>query len=101
MRWNVAAARRHFSDLVRASTTEEQSIFQRDHLVAVLICPEEYQKFRDWKDRQGATSLASAFEELRALCQQEDYSFELPERTSRIESWPEVLDELSDRHEHT
>lgn len=44
------------------------------------------------KERQ---TLGEAFEELRRICEEEDYTLEIPTREERPNPFPDALDELS------
>ena len=85
----MAEASQRFSDLVRAAATEPQSVFNRGRLVAAVADAERYRQFVEWTEHQDKGSIAEAFDELRSLCAQEEYSFEAPERSDRRNPFPE------------
>jgi prevent-host-death family protein len=83
MHWSIAEARQRFSDLVRAAATEPQPVFNRGRLVAAMVDAETYRRFMEWTEHQEKGSIAEAFDELRSLCADEEYSFEMPDRSDR------------------
>jgi hypothetical protein len=80
-RWTAASARERFADLVRGASEGPQQIYSRDRLVAVLIDPETYEAFEAW--RSSRKSIADAFDEVRMVAREEDWTFEAPERKDR------------------
>ncbi len=82
-KWSVAKARQCFSELIRSAAHEPQRIYNRQHLVGVLIDAETFEAFQCWKDEQARRSIGAALDELREICQAEDYQFEAPSRTDR------------------
>lgn len=82
MKWTVAEARDKFADLLQNANKEPQSIFNRNRFVAVVVDAETFEAFKAWQKerRQG---IASAFDELNDICQEDDYSLDIPKRKNR------------------
>jgi prevent-host-death family protein len=95
MGWKIAEAKQKFSDLVRAAEKEPQWIYNRDKLVAALVPAATLKEFLDWRRRKQEQTLGEAFAELRRLCEEEDYTLNLPPRQERPNPFPDALDELS------
>lgn len=95
MNWNIADAKQKFSELIREAENEPQWIYNRDRLVAAVVPAESLQEFLAWRDEKERPSLGEAFDELRRICQEEDYTFEIPPRQERPNPFPDALDDLS------
>jgi prevent-host-death family protein len=95
MDWKIAEAKQKFSELVKAAEDEPQWIYNRDKLVAALVPAEALKEFMDWRRQKAERTLAKAFEELRRICEEEDYSLEIPPRQERPNPFPDALDEIS------
>jgi antitoxin (DNA-binding transcriptional repressor) of toxin-antitoxin stability system len=95
MNWNIGDAKQKFSELIRAAEDEPQWIYNRDKLVAAVIPAATLQEFLDWRNERERPSLGEAFAELRRICAEEEYTFELPQRQERPNPFPDALDELS------
>lgn len=93
MNWKIAEAKQQFSEVVRRSASEPQLIFNRDRLVAVLVPPQTFKGYEEWRRERQHRTVADAFAELRALCEAEGYELELPERSNRPNPFAEALDE--------
>lgn len=89
--WNIAQAKQKFSELVRAAGEEPQWIYNRDKLVAAVVPAEGLEEFMEWKARQQRPTMAEALAELRRICEEEDYSFELPTRRNRPNPFADAL----------
>ena len=89
--WNIAQAKQKFSELVRAAKGEPQWIYKRDKLVAAVVPPEALRQFMEWKSRRPRPTMAEALAELRRICREEDYSFELPTRRKRPNIFVDAL----------
>ena len=96
MKWKVAEAKRHFSEMIRAAEDEPQLILNRDRVVAALIDPTSLKQFEEWRSTKERPTLGELFAELRKICAEEDYTLETGERTERPNAFVEMLDELSD-----
>ena len=81
--WNVADARRRFADLIRAVEKRPQLIKNRNRVVAVVVDPDEYVRFEEWRSGTRGRSVAEAFDELRSICREESYELLIPERVDR------------------
>jgi prevent-host-death family protein len=95
MDWKIAEAKQRFSELVKAAEDEPQWIYNRDKLVAALVPAEAMKEFMDWRQQREGRTLADAFEELRHLCEEEEYVLEIPPRQERPNPFPDALDEIS------
>jgi hypothetical protein len=83
MNWTIEQANLHFSELLQAAQTEPQVVFYQHQLVAAVINAPTFQAFEHWHKQSSQQSLASAFEELRQICREENYELELPPRQDR------------------
>ena len=93
MNWKIAEAKQRFSEVVRRSAEEPQLIYNRDHLVAVVMRPETFRSYEQWNEDRERRTVADAFAELRAICEEEGYELELPDREDRPNPFAEALDE--------
>jgi prevent-host-death family protein len=96
MDWNIAEAKQKFSELVRAAEEQPQWIYNRDKLVAAVVPAEELQAFLSWRSERERPTVGEAFAELRRVCAEEGYTFEIPPRQERPNPFPDALDELSE-----
>lgn len=85
MTWNIANAKQQFSEVVRLTAQEPQAIYNRDKPVAVMISPEEYEQFQQWKREQKRPTLGALFADIRAALQADgfDDGIEILPRTTR------------------
>lgn len=97
MNWSIAEAKQRFSEVVRRTAEEPQLIYNRDRLVAVVVQPEAFRGYEAWRKERERRTIGEAFAELRAICAEEGYEFELPAREDRPNPFAEVLDERSTR----
>jgi prevent-host-death family protein len=95
MDWKIAEAKQNFSELVKAAEAEPQWIYNRDKLVAALVPAADLKEFLGWRRQKEEGSLADAFEELRRICEEEDYALEIPPRQDRPNPLIDALDEIS------
>ena len=95
MVWKVAEAKQKFSELVKAAQDEPQWIYNRERLVAAMVPAETLKEYLDWRHRNDGRTVGAAFAELRSLCEEEDYTVEIPSRQERPNPFAEALDELS------
>ena len=79
--WKIEEAQQHFSEIIEAVGQEPQLIYRQNQLVAVVIEAETFQKFLHWQQQQAQPPLSQVFAELRQLCQEEDYTLEIPNRS--------------------
>ena len=94
MKWTIAKARERFSELLRRSASKPQPIYNRDRLVAAVISARSFQEYLEWSARSGRRSIGDAFEELRRILAEEEYTLEIPGREDRRNEFAETLDEL-------
>ena len=83
MRWSVAEAKQQISRLVKEARVEPQWISNRGRLVAAVLAADEAQEFLAWRKERQSKSLADRFRDLRVLCEREDYTLEIPQRSDR------------------
>lgn len=81
VQWTTAAARERFADLVRAASERPQRIYSRDRLVAVMVDPITFEAFEAWQGSQ--KSIGDAFEAIRMVAAEEEWTFEVPDRRDR------------------
>jgi prevent-host-death family protein len=96
MEWKIAEAKQKFSELVKAAEDEPQWIYNRDTLVAAMVSAETLRELLDWRHQRQERTVGEAVEELRRICEEEDYTLEIPPRQERPNPFPDALDELSD-----
>jgi prevent-host-death family protein len=76
MTWKIAQAKQHLSQVLRAAVEEPQYIHNRNRPVAAVIGGETLALFETWCQEQARRRpLSEAFQELRTLCTEEDYTF--------------------------
>ena len=95
MKWTTALAKQKLSELLRAAAREPQIIYNRDRPVAGVIGIDLLREFEAWSEQKTKKSLAARFEELREICDSEDYSLSVPDRASRTNPFTESLDDVS------
>ena len=95
MNWKIADAKQNFSELVKAAEGEPQWIYNRDKLVAAVVPAETLKEFLGWRRHHASRTLAEAFDELRRICEEEEYTLEIPPRQERPNPFPHALDELA------
>lgn len=83
MKWNVATAKQRFSEVVRAAAEEPQPVYSRSRLVAVVVDAASFEAFRAWQARRQERTVAEAFAELRALCEEGDDAWPSMPRVNR------------------
>jgi prevent-host-death family protein len=95
MNWKIAEAKQKFSELVKAAEDEPQWIYNRDKLVAAVVPATTLKEFMGWHHQKQERTLGEAFAELRRICEEEDFTLEIPPRQERPNPFPDALDELS------
>ena len=75
IRWTIASARQNLPKLVTLAAREPQEIYRRNELVARVVNPEHATPTKP--------SAAELLAELRRACKEENYTLDLPPRTSR------------------
>jgi hypothetical protein len=95
MNWKIEEVQQRFSELMGAVVSEPQLIYERDRMVAAFVEAKIFQEFITWYRQQHKSSLADAFTELRQLCAEEDYIFDLPPRFDRPNAFAENLHDIS------
>jgi len=79
--------------LKMVSTGKEVFIISQDKVIARISPPTDYLiKVRKQKKK---CSIATAFEELRQLCTEENYQIEIPNRCNRENTFLDDSDEIS------
>lgn len=79
-KWTIATARQHLPALIGSAAREPQRVYRRDKLVAAVVSPE---LAAELDAAQPRPTLAETFEELRRLCDAEDYELTVPARRDR------------------
>lgn len=93
MNWTIEQAILHFTELLKATQQEPQTVFHQHQLVAAVINAPTFQTFERWRKQANQPSLASAFEELMQICREENYELELLLRQDRQNAFLGVTDE--------
>ena len=84
MNWTLESAKQHFTELINQAAQEPQSIFNDKQIVVAVIDAQTFKAFEQWQQTQSKKrSPANAFEELRQLCLEENYTLEIPNRYDR------------------
>jgi len=83
-RWNVAAAKAHFSSMLDESKHEPQVICRRNRPVAAVISMETYEQLT----RKPRLTTADMLQRLREIQKAEEAEIEIPARKDRVD--PEV-----------
>jgi prevent-host-death family protein len=96
MRWKIAEAKRHFSEVVRAASDEPQVILNRDKVVAAVIDAATFAEYEQLRSQSQPVSLWEATQRLREIFAEENYVLDVGERIDRPNAFLDVLDELSD-----
>jgi prevent-host-death family protein len=79
--WRVSDARKQLSDVIEAAETQPQGLLRHGRLVAVLVGPDDFAAFEEWKRRRAG--VAAALAELHVVCAEEGYELYVPERVDR------------------
>src|SRR5690349_13110300 len=90
-RWTIARAKQQFSALLRAARRSPQAVYNRDRLVAVVLDADAFKDISEARQKATRRSLGEAFAELRAICAQDDYVLEAPERATRSSPFGDAL----------
>ena len=90
MKWTIAQARQRLSALLKAADEQPQLICRRNQPVAVVVNVSTFEAFAEWREKQSTGTIADAFAELRALCQEQGYELTLPQRTDRPNAFAEA-----------
>jgi PHD/YefM family antitoxin component YafN of YafNO toxin-antitoxin module len=94
MSWKIEEAKQKFSELIDAVIEEPQLIYDQNHLVAAVVKADVFQEFLVWQQRQNS-SLATAFAELRQICDEENYQLEILPRRDRLNPFAEGSHDFS------
>ena len=65
MTWNIANAKQQFSEVVRLSAQEPQAIYSHKRAVAVIVNPETFAEFQNWRMQKSKQNIASSLASLR------------------------------------
>lgn len=90
MDWSVVEARARFSELVESATVEPQVITHRGRPAAVLVAPDEYAAFKQWREARRAPDLGAALDHVRDVCRGEGYRLDVPPRRDRVHRFGEA-----------
>ena len=91
MQWNVAEAKRRFSELLRRAEDEPQLILNRNRVVAAVVGASVYGSFAAWRADEQRPTLGQSFEELRSICAEEDYVFDPGARRDRPNAFTDAI----------
>ena len=91
MIWKIEEAQQQFPEIIDASGATPQLIYERDRLVVAVIRADLFQEFLTWQQKQQPISLVEALEELHQICLEENYTFEIPQRSDRPNPFMETL----------
>lgn len=94
MRWKVGEAKQGFSRVVREASREPQLILNRDQLVAAVVDPVTFAEFEACRAAKEQRTFARRFEDLRQLCLDEGYVFEVPDRQDRSNPLAETEEDV-------
>ena len=94
MKWSTAEARGNLSRLLQAADEEPQVITNRGRPVAVVIDAKEYETYLRWRKDHPPRSIGDALDELRQVCESEDYTLQVPRRRDRPNPMVEVGDDF-------
>jgi len=83
MNWEIPEAQQQFSELVKAALTEPQPIYKRNQLMAFMVEAGLFQEFLEWQRQKQKPSVAEAFEDIRQVAQEENFTLEVPTRENR------------------
>lgn len=93
MNWNVAQAKQHLSEVIRAAASEPQVIYNRNQPVAAVIAAEELAEYRAWKEAsQQQPSMAWEFAQLRRLAAGDAEPLPEPDRFAAMR--PNAFDDM-------
>lgn len=95
MNWKIEEAQQQLSELINAAVIEPQLIYNHDKLVAAVVEAELFQDFLAWQQQQRKPSLADAFSQLRQLCEEENYTLEIPAREDRLNPFVDSFSDIS------
>lgn len=97
--WNLGEAKQRLSEVVRAARAEPQTICLRGEPVAALVPFAEFEAYRAWRHAQSVPTVAAQFEELRRICEEEDWEFPRLVRSARSNAFVDLLEEVEARGE--
>jgi hypothetical protein len=89
MKWTLEQAQNQLTQIIDATTQEPQFIYTQEELVAAIVDPKLFQEFLNWKQQTAQSSLGQAFNELKQLCAEENYTLEIPPRSDRANPFSE------------
>jgi prevent-host-death family protein len=87
MNWKIAEAKKHFSKVLQEVKESPQIIYNRNTPVAVVITPNEFEEYKNFKQEHQQENIADFFKQLRSICAEEQYEIVVPERTDRPIQW--------------
>jgi hypothetical protein len=91
MNWKIEEAEQKLSELINAAVTEPQLIYNQEKLLVAVVEAELFQDFLAWQQQQRKPSIADAFNRLRQLCAEENYTLEIPPRKDRLNPFVDSL----------
>ena len=93
--WSVAEAKQRLSAVLRAAMNGPQLIFSRSRLVGAVVDPTTLAAFQSWKEEGALAPLADAFDDLRRIAAEEDWSLDVGRRSNRDDSFAPELEDAS------
>lgn len=87
MKWKIAEAKAHFSEVLNLSQTEPQVICYRDKEVGVVIPFKSYQKMLDANKEAEKPTVKSLLAELKEINQKNPVKLSFPKRKNRVLSY--------------
>jgi len=82
MNWTIDSAKQHFTEPINQAVQAPQPIFHDKQILVAVSDAQTFQAFEQGQRTQ-KRSPANAFEELRQLCLEEEYTLEIPNRYDR------------------
>lgn len=101
MTWTLDDAQQHFQEIIAAVRHHTpQLIYHQNHPIVAIIRADLFQEFLAWQAQQlqpvpqlspaKPIPLAQALAELRQLCLEENYTFEIPPRQNRPDPFADL-----------
>lgn len=91
MNWKIAQAKQQLSKVVRLAQTEPQILQNRDEAVAAVVSAADFARFQEWQ-RLSSNALSQAFERIREIAKDEDWTLVVPARTDRDNPFSALTD---------
>jgi len=89
--WKIAQAKQQLSKVVRLAQIEPQILQNRDEAVAAVVSAADFARFQEWQ-RLSSNALSQAFERIREIAKDEDWTLAVPARTDRDNPFSALID---------